>query len=136
MGIQTATLLEGATVSATGGTVRTLAPISASSGQATMFVDSDTSLVSRRTIVATVKQPKRVAGANSEGVQFTQARSRIVVRYPKVLANGYVTINSVTIEVSTDVETTAAERHELRNVGAQLLFDADFTSFWDNLSTV
>lgn len=136
MGIQTATLLEGATVSATGGTSRTLAPISASSGAATMFIDSDTSLVSRRTFVASVKQPKRVASATSEGVQFTQARSRIIAKFPKTLANGYVTVNTVTIEVATDVETTSAERLELRKIGAQLLFDADFTSFWDNLSTV
>lgn len=136
MGIQTATLLEGGTLAASAGTERTLAPITTGPGSALMFFSSDTSMLTRRVLQATTKLPKRIAGASGEAATYTQARSKLVFKYPKTLANGFVTLNTVTIELSTDVETTAAEKLELRKVAAQALFDADFTSFWDNLSTV
>jgi hypothetical protein len=101
-----------------------------------MFVSSDTSMLTRRVISATTKQPKRIPTATGTAASYTQARSKLVIKYPKTLANDYVTVNTLTIELSTDVETTAAEKLELRKVAAQTLFDADFTSFWDNLSTV
>jgi hypothetical protein len=136
MGIQTATLLEGGTLAASAGTERTLAPITTGPGSAQMFVSSDTSMLTRRVISATTKQPKRIPTATGTAASYTQARSKLVIKYPKTLANDYVTVNTLTIELSTDVETTAAEKLELRKVAAQTLFDADFTSFWDNLSTV
>ena len=136
MGIQHATLLEGCTLSATAGTERTLAPITMGPGTATMFFSSDNSMLTRRVVRATTKQPKRIAGASGEAATYTQARSKLIITHPKTLANGFITVNTVTIELSCDVETTAAEKLELRKVGAQTLFDPDFTSFWDNLSTV
>jgi len=92
-----------------------------------LYVAADTDLRLRRTIDISIKPPKVNAGMPNG---FTQGQ--VVARYnkPKLLANGKITTASVRISMSYDVENSQAEIQELMDVGAQMLFDSDFTSLW------
>lgn len=112
-------------IAATGGSALAFASMGqAGSNSLLLAASADTDLRLRRTIQVTAKLPAvSVAAPNG----YTQARSTMVFKKPKLLANGKITINTVRVEVAYDVESSAAEVQELIDVGAQLLCDSDFT---------
>lgn len=67
---------------------------------------------------------------DSKAKIWSKDKKSVVLQIPKLLASGEVTFNLIRIEREVHPESTAAEALELNIQGAQLLFDADTTSFW------
>ena len=124
MGLNNASLLQGATVAASGGTALAFSSLGGSPGN-TLYAIDDPDIRTRRDIVCntTAARPKSDAPNGYPTPRTT-------------LDNGNVTVNTIRIEMSTDVETTDAEKLELRSIAAQVLVDSDFLEFWDNQSLV
>jgi hypothetical protein len=60
---------------------------------------------------------------------YTQERKEAKLRFPKVLANGNRTENSISINMSSDPEATAAEKLEMQLIAAQILSQAAFQDY-------
>lgn len=125
-----AILLDG-TVSATGGTSTTLLSKGENGETNKVLLNDGVAFISQKTIDFTVKEP-RVSASSPSG--YTQAREIVVLKFPKILADGSRTVNTLRLELSTDINTTDAERLTMRSAGAQLLVDSDITSFWNSQS--
>lgn len=129
MGLQNATLLVGATVAATGGTSTSFATNGSPVSGGIQVIDAtNTNAVTRASITfRTIKQATLdlVSGLFTGKIK----RQAQLVR-PKVTASGRVVFPLVRIELEYSPENTDAEITALINEGAQLLVDADFTSFW------
>lgn len=126
MGIENSTLLNGATLSATGGTAFTLT----SDGQ---VVVGGKHLINaavpdfRIRPNATVKtKPAKVASTG----EWSKGKRTAVYVVPKLLASGKTTFPLIRIELEDHPEMTQAEIDHLCTVGGQMLFDADFLAFW------
>jgi hypothetical protein len=121
-------------VAATGGSDLAFSSLgNLSNGKLTLAALSDTDLRLRRTIDMSVKNPMpSVSGPNG----YTQARTSGIFKYPKLLANGKITVATVRVEVAYDVEYTQTEVQQLIDVGAQMLCDPDFTPTFKTLSLV
>jgi hypothetical protein len=78
-----------------------------------------------------VKEPKVSEGAPNG---YTQARTVVMVKYPMVLDNGNLTVNTISINVATDIETSDAERDELLLLAAQIINNSDFRAAFDDLA--
>lgn len=116
------------------GTATTLKTLGDSMSQHSLWASvtgEDLPLQQRTEVAATIKQPKVSATAPNG---YTQARNTIVVKAPLVLDNGNVTVNTVKIEISVDVETTSAEKATLRDYASQLLTESSFEEFWNSQS--
>lgn len=61
---------------------------------------------------------------------YSKDKKTITYVVPKLLASGKTVFNLIRVEREVHPESTAAEALHLLNVGAQLLFDLDTTSFW------
>jgi hypothetical protein len=130
MSINNGAILKGATLGITGGTSESLIGLSDSDGKTRVFYDG-TDYLSRSEIDFTTRAPK--VNLNSPD-GYTQPRSAIILKTPKVLSNGLRTVGTVRIEFSTSIETTSAEKDEMLNDAAQLLISTEFSSFWKNQS--
>lgn len=131
MSLINASLLTGATLSASGGTALPLASLGQSGNKVTLVPTADTDFRTRRSFDVTVKSPSpNSAGPNG----YTQARPSVVVKQPIVLANGKTTVNTARVELAYDVETSQAQIDALMLLAAQVLFDADFTPTFKALS--
>lgn len=129
MGVQNATLLVGATVSATGGTSTAFVPNGASVNNGVQVVDStNTNAVTRASV--TVKTIKQAVLDMATGLFTGKTKRQAQLVRPKVLANGRVVFPLIRIELEVHPENTDAEISALMSEGAQLLTDTDFTSFW------
>lgn len=131
MSLSNASLLEGATVSASGGTALDLESRGSEPGRNILFVPADTDLRTRREIDCSVSYPRVQASAPNG---YTQARRVAFMKFPLELDNGKVTVNTVKIEMATDVETTTSEIQAYSKLAAQVLIDADFSGFFEDLS--
>lgn len=131
MSLTTLTLLESATVSATGGTSMPMTSIGGSENKNTLIVDADTDLRTQRSITFTVRRPKVQASAPNG---YTQGRCTALIKIPRLLANGKITVDTVSIQVSADVETTVAQKTEMLKLGAQALFDSETLAAWTALN--
>jgi len=132
MSLRDATLLSGATMAPTGGSTLTFGAKGSELNKVNLYVPADTDLRLRREIACTTKDPK-VSTSAPNG--YTQARASAQLKSPLLLDNGAITVNTVTIQVSFDVETTDAEKDELLVLGSQMLNDADFLALFKDLST-
>lgn len=131
MPFTSASVSSGATVAPTGGSALAFTGQGIRNNAHTAVAMADTSLLLRRSITASVKEPKVSVGAPNG---YTQARATIVFKSPLALDNGNHTVNTVRIELAYDEETTSAEIEELRIIAAQLLADSDFDNLWKGLS--
>lgn len=134
MSVQNATLLVGGTVSASGGTSTAFTPNGAQVTGGVQVVDStNTNAVTRASLTfRTIKQAVLdVLTGKFTGKVKRQAQ---LVR-PKVLTDGRVVFPLIRIELEFSPDNTDAEISALMSEGAQLLIDADFTSFWKIGST-
>jgi hypothetical protein len=127
MSISNASVLTGATVAPSGGTALAFSSTGIRNNTNTLYVAADLDQRTRRKIVCTVKEPK-VSSTAPNG--YTQSRSIAIAKFPLTLDNGLVTVNTLKIELATDVETSAAELAEYKSIGAQILCDADFDDFF------
>jgi len=112
-------------ISASGGTALTFASAGQpSSGRLSLIVPADTDLRVRRGMEITVKTPSPQSTAPNG---YTQARASYLFKYPKLLANGKITVNTAKVEFAYDVETTQTEIQQLLDIAAQICCDGDFT---------
>jgi len=113
-------------ITVTGGSALTFTSM-APGAKNELIVSADTDLRTRRTMTVEAKMAKPAVGAPNG---YSQQRMTVLYRKPKLLANGKIIVNTVRVEMAYDVETTQTEIQELMDVGAQTLFDADFTALW------
>lgn len=131
MSIKNASVLLDGTVATTGGTA-TPVTVRSSNGPVKAFLDDGSEFAVRKDLEFSVKEPKPSESAPNG---YTQAREVFILKVPLLLDNGKITVNTLKIEMATDVETTDAERLTMRSLGAQALSDSDFTGFWDDQAT-
>lgn len=127
MAIPSASISVGATVAASGGTAKTLKELNRSQGLISTYLDEGLSFQTRREISFSTKTPKVSPSAPGN---FTQARSIVLLKSPKTLANLKTTVNTLQLSLSVDPETTSSEVQDLLVLAAQLLTDSDFSDFW------
>lgn len=121
------TIKEGATsVAATGGTDVTLVSLGIQGNKNTLAFSTDTNLATRRLAEFSVKAPQVQASAVGG---YTQARNTILVKFPKTLANGNITINTAKVEVAYDPQTTQAEVESYCEQISQMVGTTAFMSF-------
>lgn len=115
----------------TGGSTGTfLARTDVPNGMAYTFAEQ-TSVSLQDIVTITAKAPKVSAGSPSG---YTQARARAVLKRPYALASGVLVINTVSVEVAYDVNTSAALVTDLRNDGSVMLTNANLNTLWALLS--
>lgn len=131
MTINSSSIPVGATFAPTGGTATTLKTKSANDSRHVAYLDDGATLSGQTTFEFSQKQPKVSVGAPNG---YTQARNSTLIKQPFTLDNGNLTVNTIKIEVSCDVELTAAEKLTLRELAAHTLTDSDYTEFWDEQS--
>ncbi|DAD49893.1 coat protein [ssRNA phage ESE017] len=127
MAIANSSIAIDSTASVTGGTARTVKELVRNNSELNAYIDEGLSFQARKEVAFSVKVPKVSVSAPGG---FTQARSTVILKSPKTLANGNRTVNTVSIQLSVDPETTAAEVTTMLNAAAQLLFDSDYSDFW------
>lgn len=131
MAIKNGAILVDGTVSSTGGTSTTFSEAGGGPDTLNVILNNGAALQSRTTMTFSVKEPRPSNGAPGG---FTQARPTIKVLRPKTLANGNRTVNTMTLSLAVDPETTEAEVQSLLVIGAQLFHDSDFQDFWKKLA--
>jgi len=132
MTISALSLLNGATITPTGGTAEAYNAGSGSQGNSVIaYCEEDTDLRTQRTIEFSVTRPKASASAPNG---FTQSRVNIFIKEPFALDNGAVTTHTTTIKLAHDAEATQAEILERRKQAAQILLSGELDDFYNNLS--
>lgn len=127
MGLETMSLLTGATLSASGGT----ALVFAKDGQTIqnglhLIVPADADYQTRRS--ATVKY--RPPTLNAKTGAYGKDKKSICYAQPILLTDGSVVFNTLRLEREVHPLTSAAAALDLVIVGAQMCFDADVTAYW------
>lgn len=133
MSIESSSIAIGTTLGVTGGTATTMIPKGTTLTQSSCILNDGAAFKDQITLDFQTKDPKVSSNAPAG---YTQGRASVVIAIPKTLANSNVTKNTIRIEMSCDSETTDAERSELREIAAQVIFDTDFDQFWNDLSVV
>jgi hypothetical protein len=127
MTINAATPIIGGTFAApTGGTADQLSAFGGKSEMIARF-DADTEYLTSKEAVFTVKEP--TVSANAPG-GYTQARTLLLLKFPRVLDNGNRTVDTLRVELSVDPEATSSEIDEYMLVGSQFCADPDFAEVW------
>lgn len=126
MSIENASILVDGTVATTGGTATTMLIKSSQNGQH-VILDDSSEFVNNVNISFTTKEPKVNSGSPSG---YTQARSTCTMKYPLLLDNGNRTVNTLSLSLAVDQETTDAEIQSMLVAAAQMLHDSDFSDFW------
>lgn len=127
MSLTNAIVKAGATgLTTTGGTDISLTPDGQTVANGVhLAVAADTDFRTRRNMTIKNKVP-----ALSPDGTYSKEKKTVTFVAPKILADGSTVFNLIRIEREVHPESTAAEAFELSMVGAQILSDADFTSFW------
>lgn len=129
MSIDAATLNTGATsVSPTGGTASAISLIGgAKPGSALAAFDADTTKVSRRTALFT---PVPAPIAKSSATGYGKERRYVTLNIPVEVSTGVWENEVLKIELASPVTRTSAQITDTCFLGAQLLSNTAFTSFW------
>lgn len=119
---------EGATtVAASGGTAVTLSTLGIQGGGNTLIFSTDTANTTRRLCKASVSLSS--INENSPGGRTLQ-RNKLRLEFPKVLANGDVTIDYFEISAGIHPESTSAEVETRMEQCAQMCIPAKTLSFF------
>lgn len=129
MTIRSSSILVDGTVAITAGTATAAISKGNNLDTHTIVLDDSSEFINQTTVAFSNKDPKASAAAPNG---YTQQRSTVKINKPLALDNGERTVNTVTIVVACDPETTAAEKLSLRVLATDFLNDSDFTSFWDS----
>lgn len=125
MGIQNMTLLDGATVSATGGTTQTFTPDGVTVPNGIHVADAaNADFKTRENIVFRTKNPALVNGEYSKGKRW------VTFVVPQVLTSGTIVFNLVRIEVEVHPDMASADFTDMLKKAAQLFVDTDLATFW------
>lgn len=128
MPISGATLLSGATLSATGGTAKTFSTVGETIANGKKVTDLSVADARVRPTVTCINRPSSLSAL---GV-YSKAKRTIKLVIPRVNTAGVVQFPLLEIRLEDYPEMSAAEVTALVNYGAQLLFDADFANFIAN----
>lgn len=79
----------------------------------------------------TIKVTNRRSVQNNDGTWSKEKREATIV-IPRLLDSGAYGYELIRIQKETYPDISTAERLNLKLSGAQLLFDADYTDFWDS----
>lgn len=128
MPLNGAVIMKDATgITVTAGTSQTFTNDGATIPNGIHLVDAaQTDFRIRRNITAKVKQPTYDAALKT----FSKDKKTVTLVQPKLLVNGAIVYNLIRIEREIHPESTVAETLDINRVGAQLLSDLDFDSFW------
>lgn len=127
MALNGSTVLNGATISATGGTTITFGVSGKDVPNGVEIVDvGATDYTVRTSATFKVKMPNY----NSVTGTWSKGKREIVLVKPKILASGALVFPLCRIDVEDHPEMSAAEALELRKEAAQLLTDSDFDLFF------
>lgn len=127
MGVQNAVVKSGATaMTPTGGSDLTLTPDGQTVANGIHIADASQADFRIRKN-ATLRN--RVPTLQSDG-KYSKDKKSVTFVAPKILASGEVVFNLIRVEREVHPESTAAEALDLVMIGAQLLTDSDFASFW------
>lgn len=127
MGMQSMTLLAGATVSATGGTTQTLTPTNESVVGGIKLIDASVAdMRIRPYVIAKCSWPT----INPSTGKYT-GKVKHTLQYvePVLETDGTISFQTIKIERSVTPSYAAASAVDLNKKGAQLLVDSDTTSF-------
>lgn len=123
MPLTSLSLLEAATVTPSGGTALAFSSQGIKNGVLHGLVASaDTDLRTQRQLEYSVRRARVQASAPNG---YTQARTSAILKIPRILANGNITVDTVTISLNCDVETTVAQKTEMAKLGAQMFVNAN-----------
>lgn len=128
MSVQTATIIDGATASFTGGTSRTYTPSAQKVNNGINIVDTSAADYRIRTNLS-LRGVEPVT--DKSGVVVTKGQRVVTVTSPKILASGSIDFPCVEVKFKFHPEQSAAEKLELRKKAAQALLDTDFDNFWE-----
>lgn len=124
MPINGATILTGATISATGGTSSTLTLTGAEVKHGLQVADMGIADYRVRPFINfKQKQPNLVNNV------YSKARNEAMIAMPKILGTSIITFPLLRISFEPHPECTDAENVKLISWGAQLLFRSDFVNF-------
>lgn len=126
MSIQNATILSGATVSATGGTTTTYAVDGVDVQNGIHVSDQAASDYRTRKGITFKARPPKVTSAGT----YTKGKHSATLAMPRSNLAGAIEYPLVRIELEYSAENTSAEIDEMMKQAAQLAFDSDFTNFW------
>jgi len=111
----------------TGGTDTPLSSLGQNLNEHKMFINGVAEgTLDRVTLEFKSSLPKPSATSPSG---FTQMRSTIVIKVPKTLASGKIVVQTLRMQLGTDVESADAERLEIARIGSQILFEPEFQLF-------
>jgi len=126
MGLQTASILTGTTVSATGGTAQTFGSNGKEVNSGIQLIDTAvTDFRTRPTLTAKTADPVQLPDGS-----LTKDKRVITYAEPFVDTKGVIQYDYIRIERRVHPESSAAKAVELLKKGAQFCFDTDFTSYW------
>lgn len=128
MSVKNCSILNGATVTATGGTAVTYSPDSQPVVGGIHQIDvAATDYRTMSTMVTKVRQP---VYDKSKGLYTLRGKKHLTITFPFILASGVIEFPLIRIEVEDHPEWPAADKLEAQKRGAQVLIDTDFTNFW------
>lgn len=125
MSLTTIAVTNGGTIAATGGTTKTFSKLRQNGNSVILSDLAVSDMRVRPTIEVSVRSPAPSVSAPNG---YTQARGSNVIKVPKLLANGKITVNTVRQEFSFDVETTDAEKQYLLDLAAHAAINTDLKS--------
>lgn len=126
MGLQSAVISAGATLSSTGGTDTTLTPDGQTVPNGLHLIDASvTDFRIRPGLTAKYRAPT----LDGSGL-YSKDKKTLVYVEPVILASGKTTFCVVRIEREIHPEVSAAVALDILLKGSQMCFRADFTNFW------
>jgi len=131
MSIQSSSVLVDGTIAASAGTATSLLTRGRNLDTVETILDDGSEFLNTSFIGFSTKSPKVSVNAPNG---YTQVRNTVKVSVPLVLDNGNNTVNTVSVVLAVDVETTDTEVQSLLVTTAQLLTDSDFSDFWKKQS--
>jgi len=115
-------------VAPTGGTAVAISLLGAASGgKVTAKYDTEYDFLTRTLFDFSVKDPVQLDSAPGG---YTQARETVVIKRPITLTNGNRTVNTITITVSRDPETSAADLKAFRLEAGTILGASSMDDFF------
>lgn len=131
MPLNGAVINSGATLSIAGGTAKTFTSDGMSIVNGIHLIDASvTDFRVQPSVTLKVKRP--VLASNGT---YSKAKLSATYKVPILLASGATSFEIIRIERESHPEASAASRLDLNVMGAQMLFDTDFTAFWASGST-
>lgn len=126
MALRNATILDGASISATGGTSKSLTTDGQLIVNGVHLIDAS---VTDYRVRPNISARNRNPALQSDGT-YGKGRRSMTITIPKVLANGKQGFPCFRLELEDFPEMTQAEIDKLKIWAAQCIIDSDFTSFW------